>query len=122
MTFKSVNLPWATQLEEVENTKTKEKDIRDSITSLVAGKEPGWAVECTVDKILKVADTCEGNTSTSARNNRAEGTVETEFEKVSEEKPATCSVGKGKTGLIRGDEINRLRAWALWILAAGLGT
>jgi len=120
---KAVNLPWATQLEEVENTKTKTKEVRDSITSLVAGKESGWAVECTVAKVLKITDTCEGNTSTSARANRTEGTVETEFDKVSEEKPATCSVGKGKTGLVGGTVINRLRRPLGWfILAPVLGT
>ena len=48
VTTRALNLPWATRLEEVENKSTKEKEVRDLITSLVAGKSPGWAVECSV--------------------------------------------------------------------------
>jgi hypothetical protein len=111
------NLPWATKLEE-----GKEKEVRDAVTSLVSGKSPGWAVECTVGGVLKVTDVCEGNNTTSATANRAEGTVETAFDKISEEAPATCTVGGAGSGFVRGTVINRLRHFALWILALIFGT
>jgi hypothetical protein len=116
------NLPWATKLEEVENEKTKKMEVRDSVTSLVAGKTPGWAVECTVAGILKITDTCEGNTSTSATANRTEGTIETNFDEVSEKSPATCSVGGAGAGFVRGPVRVRSRRFILWILALVLGT
>ncbi len=96
------NLPWTTQLEERTNSEGK-KENRDLITSLVSGKNPGWDVECTVGGIIKVTDECTGISSTNVRPNRTVGSVETEFEKISEEKePANCSVGGEKEGVVKG--------------------
>jgi hypothetical protein len=103
VTARAVNLPWATKLEEAK------EEARNIITSLVMGKNPGWAVECTVAGILKITDTCEGPMSTQARANRAEGTVEEEYNKASEEEPTTCSVGGEKTGFVRGNLPSRAR-------------
>jgi hypothetical protein len=95
-TARAVNLPWATKLEEAK------EEARNIMTSLVTGKNPGWAVECTVAGVLKITDTCEGPMSTQVGANRAEGTVEEEFNKASEEEPATCSIGGEKAGFVRG--------------------
>jgi hypothetical protein len=112
------NLGWSSRIEERENTKTKVIELRDIVTSLIAGKAPGYAVECRVGGVLKVTDVCEGVISTNARANRAEGTVEQEFDKVSEEEVGTCSVGGAGQGRVSGNTINRLRLLtALWLLA-----
>jgi hypothetical protein len=116
VTIRALNLPWATKLEEVG------KEVRDSITSSVAGKAPGWAVECTVGGIFKITDECTGNTSTGIHNVRNEGKVEADFDKVTEEKPATCSVGGEKAGFVRGIELSLLRSYHLYVLAPVFGT
>jgi hypothetical protein len=114
-TARALNLPWATKLEEVG------KEVRDQVTSLVSGKEPGWAVECTVLGVFKITDECTGNTSTGIHNVRNEGKVEAVFDKVTEEKPATCSVGGAKSGFVRGVDLSLLTRWHLYVLAPALG-
>jgi len=112
------NLGWSSRFEERENTETKVIELRDIVTSLISGKAPGYAVECRVGGILKVTDVCEGVISTNARANRAEGTIEQEFDKVSEGELGTCSVGGAGQGRVSGTTINRLRLQtALWLLA-----
>lgn len=122
LTARALNLPWATKLEEVENKTTKEKEVRDSVTSLVSGKSPGWAVECTVAKVLKITDECTGNTSTGITNVRNEGKVKAEFDKVTAEKPGTCTVGGASSGFVRGVDLSLLRLWHLYVLAPVFGT
>jgi len=117
VTARALNLPWATKLEEVGT-----KEVRDQVTSLVSGKEPGWAVECTVLGVFKITDECTGNTSTGIHNVRNEGKVEAEFDKVTEEKPATCSVGGAKSGFVKGVDLSLLRRWHLYVLAKVFGT
>jgi hypothetical protein len=97
---KAVNLPWATRLEE------KAGHTRDVIENGGTG-EPGWSFECLVGGILKVADTCErSGVTTSVSPNSAQETIETSFDKVTEEeKMAKCSSGGAESGLIRGTEI-----------------
>lgn len=113
-----LNLPWATRLEERANG-----EIRNVLTSTISGKLPGLAVECTVAGILKIADECTGVMTTGVRANRSEGSVIGEYDKVSEEEPATCSVGGAKSGFLRGPITGELRNGAAgWILAAALKT
>jgi hypothetical protein len=112
------NLPWATQLVEEGG------EVRDTITSLVAGKSPGWAVTCNT-LLGKKTDVCEGVTSTAVNANRTEGSVEAIFEAKS--KAAKCSEGGAASGHVRGKDINRLRnskgeLQAFWVLAEALGT
>ena len=116
---KPVNLPWATQLEETGG------EVRDRITSLVAGKNPGWAVKCKTFLGVKT-DECTGITTTGIKNG-AGGVVESIFEAVSEKTPASCTEGNSKSGFVRGTTINRLRnskgeAQAFWVLAAAFKT
>ncbi len=120
-TARALNLPWATKLEEVANAKTGEKEVRDSVTSLVSGKSPGWAVECTVAGIFKITDECTGNTSTGIHNVRSEGKVEAVFDSVTAETPAKCSVGGEKSGFVRGVSLSLLRLWHLYVLAPAFG-
>ncbi len=121
---KPLNLPWLTLLEEREN-KGKEREVRDRITSLVVGKNPGWAVKCKTIGGVKT-DECTGITSTGVRNG-AGGVVEGIFEKISEETPASCTEGNSKSGFVRGTTINRLRnakgeLQPFWVLAAAFKT
>jgi hypothetical protein len=122
----AVNLPWSTRLEERENTSTKKLELRDLIRSLTT-KPPGWNVECRIAGIFKVADTCEGGTSTSLRSNRATGATEAEFDGVSAQEPATCSVGGSGAGVVRGPIVSKLRTSTgelrpLWVLASTLAS
>lgn len=126
---RAINLPWGNKLEEVENKTTKEKEIRTLITSLIAGKEPGWTAECTISGVMKVTDTCDGVNSMRVRPNRTEGTIEGEAEEVSAEKPATCSIGGAKAGFVRGHQTEKvakkltpLLLLAIWILALLYGS
>jgi hypothetical protein len=121
---KPLNLPWSTHLAERTNA-SKELEVRDEITSLVSGKEPGWTLTCRVDGVLEVSDECSGNTSTKVRSNRTEGSVEAEFEK--ESPKGGCSLSKEKTGVITGTTISKLRMsngelLAFWVLASALKT
>jgi hypothetical protein len=95
-----VNLPWATQLEESGG------ELRDAVTSLVAGKSPGWAVTCNT-LLGKMTDTCEANTSTTVKANRSEGSVEGKFLRTSP--AATCSLSKAATGHVEGPVVTKLR-------------
>lgn len=114
-----VNLGWSTRLEERTFTST---ELRDVITSLIAGKEPAWEVECIIGGFFKEEDKCEGIITTNVRADRANGTVETEYDKVSEGETATCKSGGAGSGRISGNLINRLRNGALWVLASVLKT
>jgi hypothetical protein len=114
VTAKPVNLPWSYELFLRLSLRTGISRVRAEIVSLISGKSPGWAVECTVGGIFKITDTCEGVTTTSVEANRAAKIVETEFEEESEETPGTCSVGGAKAGRVAGNIINRLRTGAPW--------
>jgi hypothetical protein len=85
------NLPWQTELFETEGK------VRDSVVSEVAGKFPGWKVECTL------SDTCEGNTTTAIVNNTSNNTVEAVFDAKSA--VVTCSRGGAGTGKVEGTNI-----------------
>jgi hypothetical protein len=116
VTARAINLGWSTRLAEVGGV------VRDEVRSLVSGKAPGYAVECEVGGIFKITDECTGPISTNAIANRAEGTVETEFDKTSEGELGNCTVGGEKQGRVSGKVINKLRNGGLWILAAALNT
>jgi hypothetical protein len=96
-----VNLPWSSKLEESGG------ELRDAVTSLVAGKEPGWAVTCNT-LLGKMTDTCEANTTTTVQANRSEGSVEGKFQKATSP-AATCSLNKEKTGHAEGTVVAKLR-------------
>lgn len=107
------NLPWATKLEETG------EEVRDRITSLIAGKLPGWAVTCKTIFGTKT-DVCTGLNSAKVRANRAAGSVEGEFDEKSE--AASCTEGKEKSGHVRRTVITSLRnskgvLQAFWVLA-----
>jgi hypothetical protein len=120
VTSEFLNLPWSTKLEERENL-SKEKEVRNVLSAGHSGKTPGLAIECTVGGILKITDECTGMFSTTKiRANRAEGSVEGEYEKESE--PGNCTVGGEKSGFLRGVITGKLRQQAAWVLAAALRT
>jgi len=75
----AINLPWITQL--VEEPAGK---IRNTIRSEIAGKSPGYLVECLVQGIFVVEDECTGPIST-AMENLPNGNVLATFDKTSEE-------------------------------------
>jgi hypothetical protein len=102
LTAEPLNLPWSTRLEEKNSG-----ELRDTITSLLSGKNPGWNVKCVVGGIFEVADECVGRTSTAVKANRSEGSVEGEFEAKSE--AASCSLGNSTSGHVRGIVITKLR-------------
>jgi hypothetical protein len=104
----AVNLPWSTRLEERKNG-AGTTELRDLIVSL--GKNPpGWNVECRVAGVIEIHDECTGRTSTAVRSNRANGSTEYIFDKISAEEPATCTEGKkAGTGFVRGTVFGRLR-------------
>jgi hypothetical protein len=116
VTARALNLGWSTKLEE------KNGELRDAVTSLISGKTPGYAVECEVDGILKITDECTGNITTNVVANRANGTVETTFDSVSEGELGNCTVGGEKEGRVAGKVINKLRSGAYWALAAAIKT
>jgi hypothetical protein len=119
LTAAAVNLGWSTSLEE------KGSEVRDAFTSLVSGKKPGWSVSCRVGGILKVADECTGNITAAVKANRAEGSVEGDFEK--ESPSASCTLGNSTSGHIEGKITSKLRMsngelLSFWILAPALKT
>jgi hypothetical protein len=59
-TFEFRNLPWKTELAEIEN-EAKEKSLGATLVSEVSGKAAGWAMKC---KVLKIEskDECTINT------------------------------------------------------------
>jgi len=125
LNVKAINLPWSTLLVERENA-AKEKEVRDRITSLVAGANPGWSVECNTLFGIK-ADKCTGITTTKVIDNRGTGKVEGEFEKISEEEPASCTEGNSTSGRVSGKNITSLRnakgeLQSFWLLAEALKT
>jgi hypothetical protein len=105
LTAEAVNLPWATKLTETGS------EVREEMTSIVAGKAPGYAIECEVGGILKVTDECTGNITTKIGNNRSEGTVEAEFDAKSEGEKGNCTVGGASSGRVHGKFIKRIREW-----------
>jgi hypothetical protein len=98
---KLINLPWSTQLEEIGG------ELRDAVTSLVAGREPGWSVTCNT-LLGSMTDICEANTTTTVTANRSEGSVEGKFQRATSP-AATCSQNGGKTGHIEGTVVTKLR-------------
>lgn len=128
-TAEARNLGWTTQLEEVENKETKKQEVRDRITSLIAGKQPGWAVTCTSVLGKKETDVCEseGTASTKVTNGTGEkqGAVIGTFEKAQR---AHCSLGGAGVGIVEGEVLSRLRTGPsgelrlLWVLASAFGT
>jgi len=123
----AVNLPWSTVLEERENKEGK-IEVRNLLTSLVAGKNPGWAVKCTVGGIIKITDTCTGRTSTAVEPARNRLLTNFVFDKVSEEEAANCTESEEeKTGFVKGTVSGSIRnkngeLQALWVLASVLKT
>jgi hypothetical protein len=94
----AINLPWITQL--VEEPAGK---IRNTLRSEIAGKSPGYVVECSVQGIFTVEDECVGPIST-AMSNLPNGNVLSEFDKKSEEEKesSTCKLGGPKSGIVKG--------------------
>jgi len=101
------NLPWNTQLVEVEN-KNKEKEVRDKIESGGSG-EPGWKVNC--KNILGGAeeDVCLKETGVEASvgidnitSGAHKGDVAALFDAISHERPAKCTKGGAKSGFVSG--------------------
>ena len=90
-TAKAIHLPWTTELTESEGK------VRDLIKNSGKGL-PGYEVTCTV--LIKVTDTCEGETSAATTNNLTEGIVEETFDAKSPK--AKCSVSKENTGSLEG--------------------
>jgi hypothetical protein len=121
---KPLGLPWSGQLVERKNTGGV-LELRNSVTSLINGRAPGWGIECTVDKVLQVDDECTGNSTAGIRANRAEGSVESEAEKESEK--ANCSLGGTGAGESEGITTIKLRMssgelLAFWPLAEAIRT
>lgn len=123
VTAEARNLGWTTQLKE-ENG-----EVRDVITSLVAGKAPGWAVTCTSVLGKEEVDVCEaeGTSSTKITNGTGEkkGAIIATFEKAQR---AHCSLGGVGAGVVEGEVLSRLRTSPtgelrlLWVLASAFGT
>jgi hypothetical protein len=90
-TVKPVHLPWNTELTETGG------EIRDKIKNSGAGL-PGYTSTCVV--IIKITDTCEGETSAGVANNLTEGLVEIKFDAASEK--AKCTQSKAVTGTVFG--------------------
>ncbi len=119
-TANPVNLPWPSRLEERTNAKS-EKEIREMTTSSIAGKAPGWSVECTVG-VMKVTDECTGVYSTNVTTERTVGPVGMEYEEITEKEPANCTIGGKEHGFTsgscilslssrRGEAISLLSVW-----------
>jgi len=119
------NLPWSSLLVERENA-NKELEVRNRLTSLIAGQNPGWAVECNTLLGVKV-DVCTGITTTGVRDNRALGRVEGLFDPTGEKEPASCTEGNKESGTVSGTVVNSLRnargeLQSFWLLAEALKT
>ncbi len=89
----AIDLPWNTELREESGG-----EVRDILQA--GGKGPGYKVECTVEKVFKVADECFGAITTKMRNNHSSETVEAEYESKSEK--VECSLGGKGSGEIKG--------------------
>jgi len=120
VTAEARNLGWSTKLEE------KPGEVRDNVTSLVSGKEPGWAVKCHVLGVFEITDVCEANASTKVINPSAtkhEGSFETEFETNSGN--AKCSAGGAASGHVFGPVLSVARISnaprTAWVLAPVTG-
>jgi hypothetical protein len=128
VTAAAVNLPWTLKLEERENPESSNKvELRGLLVSLVSGKNPGWDVECTVGGILKIADECTGRTSVGVESARSRLLTNFNFDKISEQEPAKCSLGGEKSGFVKGIVSSSIRnknheLQALWPLASILNT
>ncbi len=102
-TVEAVHLPWKTELTEIGG------QMRDVLKSGGTGL-PGYKSTCTV--IIKVTDTCEGETNAALDYNLTEGLTEVEFD--SKSPKATCTQSKAETGSIEGT----LKATTKGIMAA----
>ncbi len=130
VTLKAINLGWATRLS-VRNAKNEEVaegaegvEVRDELTSLVAGRKPGWEVFCHVDGILEIQDVCTNNTTTKIKSPGETvhpPAFESVFDSKSNEPKAECTSGKGKTGRAEGTVLFSARVGgalrAAWVLA-----
>jgi hypothetical protein len=96
VTARAVNLPWLTLLVTVGG------ETRDDILPTKAGKNPGWAVECTVLEIFRVEDECTTATGSPLVSNVAGG-VTTAF---SEKETASCTLGTATSGMVIGAPLN----------------
>jgi hypothetical protein len=114
-----VHLPWGTKLTE------KNGEVRDEVVAGTGGN-PGWNVECLVDGVFQVFDVCEAerHNTTAVRANRAALTVESIFDKTTEEEEhAQCSLSKEHTGIVRGTIAFKLRSGnRLWVLPEKITT
>jgi len=97
ITAEPLNLPWKTELL-LEGGK-----VRDMIMNGGKGT-PGWKVECTVLGFVKIQDECTGETTTgvSVVKEAEKHLVHFTFDGISNEKPANCSLGGEKQGLVEG--------------------
>jgi len=130
VTVKAINLGWSTRLS-VRNAENKEvaegaegTEVRDELTSLVAGKKPGWAVVCHVDGILEITDECTNNATTKikAPDETAHAPAfESVFDTKSNEPKAECTSSKEKTGRVERTVLFSARVGgalrAAWVLA-----
>jgi hypothetical protein len=91
-TAEAIHLPWSTELKEEASD-----EIRDEIKNSGSGL-PGYTVTCTV--IIKIKDTCEGETTAGIVDSLKEGLVEATFEAKSSK--LTCSLSKKVSGSVGG--------------------
>ncbi len=96
-----INLPWSTRLEERSGG-----EVRDAIQGS-GGKEPGYLVECTVGGVFKIEDECVGAVTAGLFNDKANGTVEPEFEGKSGKQK--CKLGGAESGELKGTGIIKPR-------------
>jgi hypothetical protein len=89
----AIHLPWNTELKEETGG-----EIRDGIKNSGMGL-PGYAMTCVV--IIKITDTCEGETTTKIENILTESLAEAKFEGKSEK--AKCTQSGAVTGTVEGN-------------------
>ncbi len=76
---------------------------RDMITGNEAGKNPGWSVECTVSKVIKVTDTCTTANGDPLVANVAGGAGVLATFEASE--TASCTEGTSTSGMVTGPDL-----------------
>lgn len=92
-TVEALNLPWKTKII------LKGTEFRDEVGPGTGGG-PGYKVTCA----LGITDSCTSPTAelSSTKLTNETGGVDSLFEAISEEKPATCTRGGAKEGLVKG--------------------
>jgi hypothetical protein len=69
---KALNLPWLTEL----ILPTGAKKPEDAVTSTIAGREPGFAVECELSNKTIATEECEGKDTSNELVDESNGTVD----------------------------------------------